>query len=122
MATKTLVQTVGRARRFTLHLRVLYRELDSQDWLEGWTENVSRTGMLFRCEVSLPVDTVVELKLQLAAGGGKDGNPAEVLCKGTVVRVEQVGGLDASTVMGVMIHPYRITRGSLSSKSVIPFS
>ncbi len=122
MLTKTLVQAVGRARRFTLHLRVLYRELESQDWLEGWTENISRTGMLFKCEVPLAVDTVVELKLQLASGGGKDGHPAEVLCKGTVVRVEQVGGLDASTVMAVTIHPYRITRGGLSSKSVIPFS
>ncbi len=122
MPTKTLVQTVGRARRFTLHLRVLYRELGGQEWFEAWTENISRTGMLFRCDSPLPVDTIVELKLQLSPRGGNEEHPAEVLCKGTVVRVEQVGGLDASTALAVSIHPYRITRGNLPSKQILPFS
>lgn len=122
MPTKTLVQTVGRARRFTLHLRVLYRELDGKEWLEGWTENISRTGMLFRCDSPLPVNTIVELKLQLSPGGGNEEHPAEVLCKGTVVRIEQLGGLDASTAFAVSIQPYRIIRGNLKSKQILPFS
>lgn len=113
---------VGRARRFVLHLPVYYRELNGPEWYEGWTENVSYTGMLFRCTVPFRVDTVVELKLQLAAGGGWNDHPAEVLCKGTVVRVEQLGGLYAPTALAVAIHPYRITRGSGPAKDFNPFA
>ena len=119
MPTKTLSKTVGRARRFALHLRVYYRELNGQEWLEGRTENISRTGMLFTCAAPFGVDTVVELKIQLAAGVGKEDHPAEVLCKGTVVRVEQMGGVDAPTALAVEIHPYRITRGNSPSKDFL---
>jgi len=122
MPTKTLLQTVGRARRFALHLRVYYRELNGQEWFEGWTENISRTGMLFRCPAPFHVDTVVELKLQLASGVEKDDHPGEVLCKGTVVRIEQMGGLYAATALAVAIHPYRITRGNAPSKDCNPFA
>lgn len=122
MPTKTLQQTVGRARRFALHLRVYYRELNGAEWFEGWTENISRTGMFFRCTTPFRVDTVVELKLQLAAGAGKNDHPAEVLCKGTVVRVEEMGGLCAPTALAVAIHPYRITRGNATSKEFNPFA
>jgi len=120
MPTKTLQQIVGRARRFGLHLRVYYRELNGQEWYEGWTENISCTGMLFRCMAPFRVDSVVELKLQLSAGVGKDDHPAEVLCKATVVRVEQLGGLYAPIALAVSIHPYRITRGSAPSKNFSP--
>lgn len=122
MPAKTLLQSVGRARRFGLHLRVYYRELNGQEWFEGWTENISRTGMLFVCTAPFRVDAVVELRLLLAAGVGKEDHPAEVLCKGTVVRVEQMGGLNALTAMAVAIHPYRITRGNAPSKDFMPFA
>ena len=122
MPTKTLTKTIGRARRFALHLRVYYRELNSQAWLEGRTENISRTGMLFMCDSPLHADTIIELKLQLAAGVGKEDHPAEVLCKGTVVRAEQMGGLEGPIAMAVAIHPYRITRGNSSSKDLISFA
>ena len=122
MPAKTLQQTVGRARRYGLHLPVYYRELNGHDWFEGWTENVSCTGMLFRCTAPLRVDTMVELKLQLAAGGRRDDHPAEVHCKGTVVRVEQLGGLYAPTALAVAIHPYRITRGDAPTKGFNPFA
>jgi len=120
MLTKTLQQTVGRARRFALHLRVYFREVNGPEWFEGWTENISCTGMLFRCSAPFRVDTVLELKLQLAAGA-RDDYPAEVLCKGTVVRAEPVQGLDATTALAVTIHPYRITRRNAPSKNFIPF-
>jgi hypothetical protein len=97
--------------------------LNGTEWYEGWTENVSYTGMLFRCTVPFPVDTVVELKLQLAEGGARNDHPAEVLCKGTVVRVEQLGRLYAPTALAVAIHPYhRITRGDAPAKGFNSFA
>jgi len=116
MPTRTLPKTLGRARRFALHLRVYYRELNGEGWFEGRTENISRTGMLFSCAAPIRVDTIVELKLQLAAAVAKGDHPAEVLCKGKVVRIEQMGGLDARTALAVAIQPYRITRRNQPSK------
>ena len=39
-----------RAQRFNLHLPLKYRQLGEQDWREGTTENISRSGMLFEAE------------------------------------------------------------------------
>jgi hypothetical protein len=121
MPTRTSMQATARAQRFGLHLPVYYRDLDGQGWFEGWTENISRTGMLFRCNEPFRVDTAVELKLQLAAGMQKEDHHAEVQCKGTVLRVEQMGGLDARSAMAVAIHPYRITRGNAPFKDSVRF-
>jgi hypothetical protein len=122
MPTRTLVRTVARARRFALHLRVYYRELNGQGWFEGWTEKISRTGMLITCAAPFDADTIVELRVQLAAGLGREDPPAEVLCKGTVVRVELMGGWGSPTAMAIAIHPYRITRGNAPSKDFNPFA
>src|SRR5580700_886196 len=37
-----------RAQRFNLHLPLKYRPLGEPDWRDGTTENISRSGMLFR--------------------------------------------------------------------------
>src|SRR5581483_1087399 len=39
-----------RAQRFNLHLPLRYRKLGEQSWRKGTTENISRSGLLFRGE------------------------------------------------------------------------
>ena len=74
-----------RASRFPLHLLVRYRRVGDPEWRQGKTENISRSGVLFRAaELVLP-DTDVELRLALpVAAPGRE--PPEVSCRGRVVR------------------------------------
>jgi len=109
MPARILPKAPTRARRFPLHFRVYYRETNSPIWFEGRTENISHTGMLFRCSCPLRLEIVVELRLKLAVGIGDD-YPAEVFCKGTVVRVERGRVLPAPTALAVAIQRYRIVR------------
>ncbi len=56
-----------RAQRFNLHLPLKYRPLGEDDWRDGTTENISRSGMLFRAEESLPANVQLEINLVLPA-------------------------------------------------------
>ncbi len=102
-------QPADRARRFALRFPVYFRELDSPTWLKGMTENISHTGVLFLSASPLAPDTTLDLRLQLAVGAkGKD--PAEIRCKGAVVRLEQRDVPQTPIALAVAIRDYRIVR------------
>jgi hypothetical protein len=65
---------------------VLFRVKGTQDWSEGTTENVSKSGLLFRSPSSFEPQTKLELKLQMPKELTGD-TPAEVVCQATVRRV-----------------------------------
>jgi hypothetical protein len=98
-----------RARRIALQFPVYYRQPESTKWCEGMTENISQSGLLFRGECPLQPQTLVELRLELTAAI-KDEVPAEVLCKGAVVRIEQSLALETATALAVAIKNYRLIR------------
>jgi len=80
-----------RAQRFNLHLPLKYRPVGDLNWREGTTENISRSGLLFRAEEAMSPSAQVEINLVLPpeiAGL----SPAEVICRGEVVRT-----IDAET-------------------------
>lgn len=107
MNPRTSHQNSRRARRFALHLPVYFRELDSPTWLEGTTENISYTGVLFLSSARLAPETTLDLRLKLAVGTeGMD--PAEIRCKGAVVRLERRNGPEAPIALAVAIKDYRI--------------
>jgi hypothetical protein len=106
MASKTSSRNRVRARRFALRLPVYFRELDSSTWLEGTTENVSYTGMLFLSSSPFALESTLDLRLRLDVGA-KARIPAEVVCKGVVVRQEQRGAHEA---LAVTIRDFRIVR------------
>jgi PilZ domain len=74
-----------RARRFPLHLAARYRPVGDGEWQRATTENISASGVLFHVDVPVQVDTRVEFRLLLPPKGA--GEPAEVLCRGRVVRI-----------------------------------
>ena len=121
MGTKTPQPNSERARRFALHLPVYFRQANSSTWLEGVTENISYTGVLFRSSYSLVPETVVELRLQLAVGT-QQRRPAEIRCKGAVVRVEERSNLEAPTAVAVAIKDYRIVRKDLFREGALEMS
>jgi len=114
MSPRITLKSPPRARRFALHFPVYYREAKSPDWFEGKTENISYSGLLFRCTSALQLKAPVELRLMLAAGLGEE-HPAEVVCKGAVVRIEHRNMVDTPTALAVALQDYRFVRTKSSS-------
>jgi hypothetical protein len=114
MGSKTLHQNAERARRFALYLPVHFRQPHSPKWLEGTTENISYTGVLFRSSYPLPLETPLELRLEVAVGS-KRNHGAEIHCKGAVVRVEQRMVPEAPVALAVAIRDYRIVHRDVFS-------
>jgi hypothetical protein len=106
---KRVQEPSTRAERFPIHLPVRYRIPRSPEWFEARTENVSRSGVLFRTERIFKPTTTVQVRLELPPTNG-DGAHAEVVCKGEVVRVEQTLGGGISPALAVEILDYRFTR------------
>jgi hypothetical protein len=56
-----------RAERYKLPIAILYRSAGETEWRPGLTENISRTGVLFRAERRLEPDTALEMMLDIPA-------------------------------------------------------
>ena len=79
------LSSVLRARRFNLQVPLRYRRLGEIEWSKGTTENISRSGMLFRAEQV--IQPQVQLEINLVLPPEITGlSTAEVVCKGEVVR------------------------------------
>lgn len=78
-----------RERRLRHCVSVLFRIPGSDEWIEGVTENISRSGILFRSPSPLEVGCSMELILEMPPE--LTGNEAAlVVCEGSLVRVEPV--------------------------------
>ena len=107
MTSRTSPQQRDRPRRFALQLPVYFRKLDSPEWLEGKTDNISCTGMLFHSSSRIDPDTTLDMRLQVALGV-KGKGPTEIHCKCTVVRLEQRIMPEDPIGLAVAIRDYRI--------------
>jgi len=77
-----------RERRLRHHVSVLFR-VDGGEWLEGTTENISRSGLLFRSLSPLELGSSLELIFEMPHElTGEDD--ARVVCEGSLVRVEPI--------------------------------
>jgi hypothetical protein len=96
----------ARAQRFALELVLRYRRPGQTAWSEGRTENISRSGVLFRADGPLPVDAALELSFVLPVGKA----PTGVRCRGRIVRSVPAAGLDLLPGVAVAITDYRLLR------------
>ena len=100
-----------RARRFNLHLPLRYRLLGEQRWLQGTTENISRSGLLFQGEEVLQPNAQLEINLVLPAEiAGLAAT--EVVCRGEVVRTIGTPGSGVSPALAAKILQYHFQHGS----------
>ncbi len=100
-----------RAQRFNLHLPLKYRPLGEDGWRSGTTENISRSGMLFRAEESLPENVQLEINLVLPAEiAGLSA--AEVVCRGEVVRSMQSEKSTIGPALAAKIIQYHFQHGA----------
>jgi hypothetical protein len=95
----------GRAPRFSLALAVRFRAVGTGPWSTGRTENISRSGVLFLADLSLPVGTPLEMAIALPA------SPAapEIVCRGRIVRTGDAGR-ESRPVIAATIAGYRFVR------------
>src|SRR5437763_14315297 len=94
-----------RATRFPLHLSVRYRRVGDRQWRHGTTENISRSGVLFRAEECVEIDESVELRLELPVAMPGRECP-EVSCRGRVVRTVSPSDREPCPGSAVMIEDY----------------
>jgi len=105
-----------RAQRFNLHLPLRYREVGEQDWRQGTTANISRSGMLFEAEEVLQPNVQLEINLVLPAEiAGL--SPTEVVCRGEVVRAVDLGDSSTSPALAAKILQYHFQHGSRVSEA-----
>jgi PAS domain S-box-containing protein len=105
-----------RARRFNLHLPLRYRLLGEQRWLQGTTENISRSGLLFQGEEVLQPNAQLEINLVLPAEiAGLAAT--EVVCRGEVVRTVGAPGSGVSPALAAKILQYHFQHGSHVSQA-----
>jgi PAS domain S-box-containing protein len=101
----------SRAQRFQLHLPLKYRQLDEQNWHNGETKNISRSGLLFQAEDLLQPNVILEINLVLPAEiAGL--SPTEVVCKGEVVRTVASNGEKMPPALAAKILQYHFQHGS----------
>ncbi len=100
-----------RAKRFSLQLPLKYRPLGEQNWHSGTTENISRSGMLFRAEelISPNVQLEINLVLPREIAGLSD---AEVVCRGEIVRAVEGSESRMSPAIAAKILQYHFQHGS----------
>lgn len=86
-----------------------YRKQQEKDWLQGRTENISHSGLLFQAPQPLNPDTLVQICFSLPVNPeGESG--ATVLCEGRTVRTILPAVSDESPSMAVKLLDYQLKR------------
>ena len=104
--------TYSRAQRFKLQLPLKYRPVGEASWRTGTTEDISRSGVLFRAEETVPPHVVIEINLVLPAEiAGLSA--AEVVCRGEVVRTVSAPDSTLHPALAARILQYRFQGGQI---------
>jgi hypothetical protein len=105
LAAKKLIQ---REARFSVHGKLIYRPSGGMDWHKGFTENLSATGVLFRGDAPLPLNTPIEMSITPPKAPGQR-IPEGIYCWGTIVRSAMDAGTSTSVrpIFGVRIDKFR---------------
>ena len=100
----------ARAQRFRIQASIRYRRVGGTNWFEGVTENISRSGVLFRADQVLEPKTAVQMTISLPVSLMRDV-PGKILCRGTIVRTAPSPGGNLTAIAAV-IRSYRFARGN----------
>ncbi len=100
-----------RAPRFSIPITILYRNPGDTAWLEGRTENISRSGVLFRADSDFELDTPVEMMMDIPSW---IATPAAgtTICRGRIVRAVPPTPLGDRRAFAARILEYELARPS----------
>jgi hypothetical protein len=103
---------VPRAPRMMVRAPVAYRTSSSSAWAEGWTRNISRSGVLLsladRGALAGDIEFVIHLSRGALQGPGVSLLP-DLHCHGRIVR--QADGKGGETLVAATIRRQSIERG-----------
>jgi len=109
--TRQKLASPFRAQRFSLQLPLKYRLVGDPAWREGTTENISRSGMLFRAQEMIPPNAQLEINLVLPAEiAGLSA--AEVVCRGEIVRAVSGETSSVPPALAAKILQYHFQHGT----------
>lgn len=108
--------TPFRATRYDLHIPLKYRPVGENKWREGTTENISRSGVLFRADEKITPHTLLEFNLVLPEGPAGPA-PAEIVCRGEVVRREGPEAARQGRTLAAKIVQYHFEHGSKAAQA-----
>ena len=94
-----------RARRYPIRLTMRFRSSGHGQWRDARTENISRSGVLFRTADLMPRATHIEMLMALPVEVG--GENATVICRGRIVRTEPPRDDDPRPAVAATIAGYR---------------
>jgi hypothetical protein len=98
-----------RASRFSIEIPFYFRQPGERGWIEGKTDNISRSGVLFRTSEVLEERTPVEMYFAFPLEvQGRPG--ARVTCRGQIVRTVPPDSEDALPALAATISRYRFVR------------
>lgn len=99
-------------KRFGMKLPVSIQTTDSGGEVEGYTDNVSTSGIYLHASSGLRVGSKVNFEITLPADvtGGKSN--VKLQCHGTVVRAEEKPDHDGRTGVACVIDGYEFVRSS----------
>jgi len=98
-----------RAPRYAIPLAVLYRASGEKTWLEGRTENISKTGVLVRAEHTLVPPTWIEMLLDIPADLPSPFS-GTTICRGRIVRAVGPSTLERRPAFAATITEYETSR------------
>ena len=102
----------SRAQRFQLQLPLRYRRVGEKIWHQGTTENISRSGMLFKADEVLQPSSQLEINLVLPAEiAGLSAT--EVVCRGEVVRTVAPSASTLAPALAARILQYHFQHGPI---------
>jgi hypothetical protein len=107
---------ISRLLRFAVHLPMLYRPAGAKRWCRATTENISKTGVLFRGEEILGRKTPVDLRFQtFVVPPVESAAVADVLCRAKIVRVMPAAGGHVRPTLAArfLSYEFRPARGGL---------
>jgi PilZ domain len=97
-----------RKPRFCVEIQVNFRKIGDFAWSQGKTENLSRSGILFRTGKPLVVDTPVEI--QFVAPRELEENGSLVACRGRIVRLDNINPQEHRLSMAARFKQYEVLR------------
>jgi len=94
-----------RATRYTIPISVLYRPSGAKTWLEGRTENISKSGVLVRSDHVMELNAAVEMLINIPS---EIASPfaGTTICRGRIVRALGPSALEDRPAWAAAISEY----------------